>query len=90
MLDAGLLLFASHAAARGTSYMHHIIYMSRATSHPSPMELVILLLQARDANERVAVTGALVYGNGQFMQVMEGEEAVVTALYERVTHDPRH
>lgn len=49
--------------------MHHIIYLSQATHDFTPMVLVVLLLQARDYNEHASVTGALVYGNGQFMQV---------------------
>jgi len=52
--------------------------------------LTVLLMQARALNERKHITGALVYGDGQFMQIMEGEEATVKALYERVVRDPRH
>lgn len=70
--------------------MHHIIYLSRATQELSPQELVNLLLQARRKNEHAGITGALVYGGGQFMQVMEGEETAVQALYEQISSDPRH
>lgn len=70
--------------------MYHIIYLSRAVREPSPGELVRLLLQARSYNEQVGITGALAYGDKQFMQVLEGEETVVTALYERIARDPRH
>lgn len=70
--------------------MHHIIYISRASSQLTPMELIALLLQARDKNARENITGALVYGNGQFMQVIEGEEAALTTLYERILADSRH
>jgi hypothetical protein len=69
--------------------MHHIVYMSQATDHLTPITLVTLLMQARTLNERQHVTGALVYGHGQFMQVIEGEEAVVKNLYERIARDPR-
>lgn len=54
------------------------------------MELVNLLLQSRDNNERLGLTGALVYGDGQFMQVIEGDKQAVTALYARIAADPRH
>lgn len=70
--------------------MHHIVYISRATHDLSPLELMALLVQARRNNERAGITGALVYGDLQFMQVMEGEKAAVTALYERILADPRH
>lgn len=49
-----------------------------------------MLQQAHQGNQQRAVTGALVYGNGQFMQVLEGEQAVVAALYEHIAQDPRH
>jgi hypothetical protein len=70
--------------------MHHIVYMSQATDHLTPTTLVTLLMQARTLNERQHVTGALVYGHGQFMQIIEGEEAVIKNLYERIARDPRH
>jgi hypothetical protein len=70
--------------------MHHIVYMSQATDHLTPITLVTLLMQARTLNERQHVTGALVYGHGQFMQIIEGEEAVIKNLYERIARDPRH
>ncbi|MVN77756.1 hypothetical protein GO988_15590 [Hymenobacter sp. HMF4947] len=70
--------------------MYHIIYSSQAKKAMTLTTLVVLLMQARALNERQHVTGALVYGAGQFMQVMEGEEAVIKDLYERIVQDPRH
>lgn len=70
--------------------MHHIIYMSRAKNALLPATLATLLLQARVANEQQGITGALVYGEGQFMQLIEGEQLAVAALYERIAQDPRH
>jgi hypothetical protein len=70
--------------------MYHLIYISQAKENMTLTTLVVLLMQARALNERHQVTGALVYGAGQFMQVMEGEDAVVKALYARVAKDARH
>jgi hypothetical protein len=70
--------------------MHHIVYLSQAKEQLTPTMLVTLLLQARTLNERQHVTGALVYGNGQFMQLIEGEEAIIKTVYERIARDPRH
>lgn len=70
--------------------MYHIIYSSQAEAAMTLTTLVVLLMQARTLNERQHVTGALVYSDGQFMQVMEGEEGVIKELYERVGKDPRH
>lgn len=47
-------------------------------------------MQAQALNERRHVTGVLVYGDGQFMQVLEGEEKIVRDLYARIAQDKRH
>jgi hypothetical protein len=70
--------------------MHHIIYLSRVSQKLSPEELVVLLKKARRSNELAGITGAMVYGQGQFVQILEGEKAAVTALYERIVADSRH
>jgi hypothetical protein len=70
--------------------MYHLVYISQAKENMTLTTLVVLLMQARALNEQQQVTGALVHGDGQFMQVMEGEEAVVKAVYARVAKDPRH
>ncbi|TVT39606.1 BLUF domain-containing protein [Hymenobacter setariae] len=78
---------------RGSLYlrrMHHIIYLSRATRSMSDEELANLLRQAREANARQDITGALVYGDGQFMQIIEGDEATLAMLYAKLLQDGRH
>lgn len=70
--------------------MHHIIYLSRATVSFNDMQLQMLLDQARYYNAQHDVTGILLYGNGQFFQVLEGEEQAVRATYQRISQDPRH
>jgi hypothetical protein len=70
--------------------MHHIIYLSRVSQKLSSEELVALLTKARRSNESAGITGAMVYGENRFMQVLEGEAAAVTTLYERIVGDPRH
>lgn len=70
--------------------MHQIIYMSRATHPMSDDELEALLRNASLKNEQRGITGALVYGDGQFMQIMEGEKDVLDTLYATVSRDPRH
>ena len=70
--------------------MHHLIYLSWATSPLSDQELQDLLLTARRRNAELDVTGILLYGNGCFMQVLEGERATVHHLYEHIKRDARH
>src|SRR5690606_9341202 len=45
---------------------------------------------ARDYNEQHGITGTLCYGNGHFLQCMEGEKAKVAALTQRIFADKRH
>ena len=70
--------------------LHHLIYLSRATVPFSDAQLQDLLTQARLHNAAHGITGVLLYGNDQFVQVMEGEVGAVRTLYERIQRDPRH
>ncbi len=36
------------------------------------------------------MTGMLLFKDGNFLQVLEGEESVVMKLYDTISHDPRH
>jgi hypothetical protein len=45
---------------------------------------------ARDYNEQHGITGTLCYGNGHFLQCIEGEKSNVLALQKRIFADSRH
>ncbi len=70
--------------------MHHLIYMSRASTPPTTHDLVDLLRQSQHANNQAGVTGLLLYSEGRFIQLLEGEAAAVQATYARILRDPRH
>jgi hypothetical protein len=70
--------------------MHHIIYLSWAVAPFTNAQLQDLLTLARRRNAELAITGILFYGNERFMQLIEGEEDAVRALYELIRRDPRH
>lgn len=67
-----------------------IVYVSAATRLMDDEELERLLQEARRNNLRLDVSGLLLYGDGNFMQLLEGPEAVVRELYARICRDPRH
>lgn len=46
--------------------------------------------RARHANQSVGITGALLYGDRQFLQTIEGPKQAVEALYQRLLRDERH
>lgn len=70
--------------------MYSLIYVGTATRSMSESELAELLEQCRRNNARLGITGMLLYKDGDFMQVLEGEEQTVKELYARVWNDPRH
>jgi len=70
--------------------MHHILYLSWSVAPFTTTQLQELLTLARRRNTELAITGILFYGNERFMQLLEGEEEEVRALYELIRRDPRH
>jgi hypothetical protein len=68
-----------------------LVYRSRAAQVFTEEDLVLLLRNARAFNSQRDICGLLLYGYGTFIQVLEGKEADVRALYEgRISSDPRH
>lgn len=70
--------------------MFQLIYCSSARHLLSKQELVDILIKARDKNSRLGITGMLLYKDGNFMQLLEGEENIVRKLYETIVRDKRH
>ncbi len=67
-----------------------LIYVSEATQ-PFPDEtLDELLVTSAENNAAHNITGMLLYGNGKFMQVLEGEDSVVDRLLLTIRADDRH
>ena len=67
-----------------------ICYISDSIEHESVDKLKTLYLKARANNQKYNITGVLIYNNQNFLQVLEGEEAIVNATYERIKFDRRH
>ena len=70
--------------------MIQISYISAATDAMSAQGLLALLQQSRDNNADRGITGMLLYGNGTFLQVLEGDERAVDTLIAEIKKDPRH
>lgn len=49
-----------------------------------------ILAKARDRNASVDVTGALLFTEGRFVQVLEGERDKVREIFDRIGADARH
>ena len=70
--------------------LKHLIYTSTAITACDLPELKEILDRARVRNAERAVTGMLLYTEGSFFQVLEGDETVLNALFARIATDPRH
>lgn len=70
--------------------MIQLIYCSQASAAPTSDELHALLAQSRGKNDRLDVSGILVYEDGVFLQVLEGPDEAVLGLRETIECDPRH
>jgi Sensors of blue-light using FAD len=70
--------------------MFSITYVSSAIQPFSSHELRDLLEQCNGNNRKLDVTGMLLYKDGNFMQVLEGEEPSVRKVHETIGRDPRH
>jgi hypothetical protein len=69
----------------------HCIYCSAAASGAaSAAELSTILESARRNNARLEVSGILLYQDGAFFQVLEGEPTVIERLFNTISADPRH
>jgi hypothetical protein len=67
----------------------HIIYTSIANSKFENKDLIHLLEQSRRNNEKLDITGVLLYDGNVFFQVLEGEEANISEIYNRICNDNR-
>jgi hypothetical protein len=68
----------------------HLIYASCATRELGPNGLTDILRISRELNKPLGLTGMLLYSDGCFFQVLEGEAAAVDTLYEKLDRDKRH
>ncbi|MFD2935188.1 BLUF domain-containing protein [Spirosoma flavum] len=67
-----------------------IVYLSSSKGLFSEEQLARILQQSRQNNRAVGITGILLYFNGCIIQVLEGAEERVKALYKVISQDSQH
>ncbi|RYG37151.1 MAG: BLUF domain-containing protein [Burkholderiales bacterium] len=72
------------------SEIYRLIYVSAARVEMTTQQLDSILASARRKNAFADVTGLLLYHDGSFFQVLEGERAAVTAIFSTIEKDHRH
>jgi hypothetical protein len=70
--------------------MYFLIYSSYAVPGLNEEELKSMLVQSRERNKEHLVTGLLLYFDGKFLQLIEGEEQTIKQLYVNIANDKRH
>jgi hypothetical protein len=69
---------------------YQVIYSSESSTPMQSDDLEDILENARESNLEAGITGALVYIDGFFLQILEGEAQALQALMARITKDVRH
>jgi hypothetical protein len=70
--------------------LYRIVYMSRATSFLTDLEVEDLARKAGECNGAQSITGLLLFDGRRFMQAIEGDKNSVQTLMERIGADDRH
>ncbi|MBQ0736432.1 BLUF domain-containing protein [Aquimarina celericrescens] len=71
--------------------MRYIIsYVSTVNPDLSNTDIAKLMDHVNVHNNTIGLTGILIYSEGNFFQVLEGEEEIVKRMFERIKKDSRH
>jgi Cu/Ag efflux protein CusF len=70
--------------------MKNIVYVSTAVKLMHENQLLDILHNSRLHNAALNISGVLLYSDGTFIQVLEGKDTVIDALYTRIQADQRH
>jgi hypothetical protein len=70
--------------------MIRVTYLSQATGPLAADALLNLVTQCHRNNPDKGLTGMLLFGNGTFLQSLEGDESVVDTLIAKIERDTRH
>ncbi|MBF9043829.1 hypothetical protein HKCCE4037_10865 [Rhodobacterales bacterium HKCCE4037] len=70
--------------------MYRVIYSSRATRFFSHQGIEALKVTCRRNNAEKGLTGILVFHEGRFFQVLEGEDDVLLEMMQVIGKDQRH
>jgi len=70
--------------------IHSLCYFSTADSSLDTNDFEDLFEYVVTKNTLQEITGVLVYGQGNFMQIMEGSKEKIISIFNRIQEDDRH
>lgn len=65
-------------------------YVSSAARGLDDSEIFEILEKSENENNQKDITGLLLYSEGNFFQVLEGEKDKISDLYKKISKDSRH
>ncbi|MBZ9730376.1 BLUF domain-containing protein [Salegentibacter sp. JZCK2] len=69
---------------------HAICYVSNKKKEISDTQIEELLEECSTKNSLSGIKGLLLYSEGNFFQIIEGEKVFILNLFEIIKKDPRH
>jgi hypothetical protein len=70
--------------------LYYILYVSVASGHMNDEDLDKILSKSRKNNQDRGLTGVLLFGQGRFIQLLEGHREVVDSTFSVIRLDSRH
>jgi len=70
--------------------MYFVIYSSNAAVEFTNDDIKNLLIESMEKNKALSITGLLLFFDGKFMQLLEGDEKETRELYDLICKDERH
>ncbi len=71
-------------------HLIQLIYCSVPASPIGTHEMIAILEPSQHRNRGEGITGLLAFSGQAFLQLLEGDEAKVSAAFDRIARDPRH
>ena len=72
------------------STLHSLVYVSSGVRQFADDDILQILRSSQRNNTRRQVTGMLLYKDGNFLQVLEGEAGQLNSLMQYIEQDERH
>lgn len=72
------------------SEIYHLLYVSEAPDSLNYSDLLDILKVARDFNEKNQISGVLIYRDGYFIQLLEGDKVKIDQLMNNIKKDARN
>jgi hypothetical protein len=70
--------------------LSQLVYVSTRKSNCTDVEIQKILNSCKKNNPSLEITGVLLYSDTKFIQLVEGNSKVITALYDKIKGDNRH